>query len=48
MTLEQKIKQDRKDYETLCRLNKIYTVLKSCDWYPDFNRLKCNLSKNGK
>lgn len=45
MTLEKKAKQDRKDYETLCRLAGVYPMLNSVDWYFDFNKLKKKLKR---
>lgn len=47
MTLEQKTKRDRKDYETLCRLKGTYPMLPYLDWYWHFNEMK-KLLKDGK
>lgn len=45
MTHRQKLKQDRADYETLCRLAGIYSMMESVDWYWHFNELKKKLKK---
>lgn len=44
-TLGQKAKQDRSDYETLCRLANTYPMPFSVDWYFHFNKLKKKLKK---
>lgn len=42
-TLEQMAKQDRADYEQLCRIAKIHPMPASVDWYFHFNQLKKKL-----
>lgn len=42
---DKKLKQDRSDYETLCRLSDIYGLSESVDWYWHFNELKKKLKK---
>ena len=42
---EKKLEQDRKDYETLCRLSDTFPMLAVLDWYWHFNQLKNKLKK---
>lgn len=47
-SLEKKLKQDRHDYETLCRIAGEYGMPASVDWYWHFNELKSKLKKKTK